>query len=250
MANREKAIHFRLTEDERRSKYFLRKRQQIIAMLRELARKSTNLSAYYRNGQRFIPTSIVAVIPKQDILTLERAASQLQHDEVLSEGSLFCVSKVDNVQLKFPLADIQESDSWGDTVYVAPFPDGIYRPQRRDFFRVSTPVLKPIVCSLIKHDIGAQKLTTVNISVGGICLIDPNPDHDYRLGELLCEVVLELSGFGTIKTALKVRNITRISRTNGEKAFRIGCCFVDISMGDRTLIQRYLHKLQLEQLSY
>lgn len=121
MSNREKAIHFRLTDDERRSKYFLRERKQIIAVLRELGRKSTNLFAYYRNGQPYIPTSIVAVIPDQDILTLETAASQLQHDEVLSDGSLFCVAKVDNIQLKFQLTDIQETDFRGDTVYVAPF---------------------------------------------------------------------------------------------------------------------------------
>lgn len=250
MSKRDKAIKFRLTDDERRSKYYVRDRQQIVAVLNELRKKSTNLFAYYRTGQRNIVTSIVAVFPNKDLLILETATSQRCHNEILREGSLFCFAKVYRIQVNFQLIGIQETSFRDDAVYVSPFPDGIYRPQRRDFFRVATPILTPVMCSFTKEDIGAQKLTLVNVSVGGVCLVDSNPNHQYLLGELLTDVVLELDGFGTIESTLKVQNIIWTSRKYGRKAIRIGCRFIGLSMADSTLIQRYLHRLQLERLSH
>ncbi len=249
MSNNDKTIKFRLTDDEKRSKYFLRSKQQIVSAMHELCNKSTNLNAYYHKGQRNLLTSIVAVIRGKNLVTLETVNDQLKHLEVLQEGSLFCVARVGNIPVKFQLNGIREAVFHGDTVFVSPLPDGIYRPQRREFFRVVTPALKPVICSFARQGLVAQKLVVANISVGGVCLIDSAPDHQYLLGEILTDVVLELAEFGTLETSLAIQNITSTPRRSNRKAIRIGCCFIGLSAGGSTFIQRYLHRLQLQQIS-
>ncbi len=249
MFNNDKAIKFGLTDDEKSSKYLLRSRQQIVSAMHELCNKSTNINAYYHKGLRNLLTSIVAVIPDKNLVTLETVNDQLKHREVLREGSLFCVGRVGNIPVKFQLNGIQEAVFHGDTVFVSPLPDGIYRPQRREFFRVTTPALKPVTCSFTKQELGAQKLGVANISVGGVCLIDSAPDHQYLLGEILTDVVLKLAEFGTLETTLEIQNIANTSRRGNRKSVHIGCRFIGLSAGGSTLIQRYLHRLQLQQIS-
>ena len=249
MSNNGQSNESGLTDEEKGSSYFLRSRQQIVSALHELCNKSTNINAYYRAGQRNILTSIVAVIPDKGLVTLETVNDQRKHLEVLQEGSLFCVGRVGNIPVKFHLNGIKEVLFHGETVFVSPLPDGIYRPQRREFFRVVTPMLKPVLCSFTREGVGTQSLVVANISVGGVCLIDSDTDRQYLLREKLTDAVLELAGFGTLETTLEIQNLLRTTRRNGRKAIRIGCCFIGLSTGDSTLIQRYLHKLQMEQFT-
>mgnify|MGYP002713138180 CR=1 FL=1 len=124
---------------------------------------------------------------------------------------------------------------------------GVCRVQRREFFRVSVPVAAPILCRIPRPDGQALELPVVDLSCGGIGLIAPSAGVGLELRETLADCIIELPEFGTLSVNLQVRNMRGHRQSNGEQAQRIGCAFVGLTMDRNALIQRYIHKVQVEQ---
>jgi c-di-GMP-binding flagellar brake protein YcgR len=157
-----------------------------------------------------------------------------------------CVTRHDHVSVRFSCSGLQRAKFQGRTVFAAPLPTSVYRPQRREFFRVATPIYNPLRIRIPQPQGDPLDLMVVDLSCGGVGIYDPQESLKAQPGDAIAGCGLELPGFGRFVCDLEVRNMVRVRRADGDEVKRIGCQFKGLAMDANALIQRYLHKLQLE----
>ena len=93
-----------------------------------------------------------------------------------------------------------------------------------------------------------QEITAalVDISVGGVCLIDIHHALDLKVGTTYDNCYIDLPGHGTVDTGLEVRNVADTKKViDGKVARRAGCRFLNLSRAAESAIQRYIMSLEM-----
>jgi c-di-GMP-binding flagellar brake protein YcgR len=90
---------------------------------------------------------------------------------------LLLTAAIDKVKVQFTLGKLSETQHAGLPAFSAALPDKLLRLQRRECFRLSTPITKPVKCiAMIKRADGSTFLleaSLLDISGGGIGLMAP-----------------------------------------------------------------------------
>lgn len=137
----------------------------------------------------------------------------------------------------------------GHPAFRIALPQRIVRMQRREFYRISTSVISPLKCK-VRLDNGTDaEITLLDLSVGGVALIDQHHAIDLEPGNIFPDCRIDLPGQGTLHTGLQVCNTFEVTLRSGLACKRSGCRFMDISESDRGMVQRYITQLEREQRS-
>lgn len=229
--------------------YLLYSKPEITRVLRDLAKKPEIITAYINGGPRYFLTAVIAVLPERDMVVLDYGADEEANALALRAERLVCVTRFERVNVRFTCMGIQRAKYQGRTVLAAPLPESVYRPQRREYFRVTTPTVIPLRIRVPQPNGTAVELAVLDLSCGGAGMYDPTKTFTGEPGELIKGCELELPGFGRIVFDLEIRNHVPSQRNDGTPMLRIGGQFRGLSNDGTALLQRYLHKLQLEAKS-
>jgi flagellar brake protein len=136
----------------------------------------------------------------------------------------------------------------GRTAFETSFPTLLYYVQRREFFRVQTPVLDPYVASGPYADGGSFRLELQDLSLGGIALKSADERFSsLETGTVLRDVTLQLGAFGTLRLDLEIVAPRRLSMPNGERRFVVGCKFVATPGPAERTLQRVVTQLETKR---
>ena len=91
------------------------------------------------------------------------------------------------------------------------------------------------------------KLSLVDISCGGIAILDEKKVLDCSIGTTIEHCKLDLPGIGLVEVVLQIRNHQELVLLNGKSNRRIGCQFINLSNAVLSNIQRYIMKLERER---
>ena len=232
---------------EEQERYLIHSRTERVRVLGDLAKKPDILTAYFNHGREYLLTAIIGVLPDRDLVVLDYGANEKVNERALDNGRLVCVTKHKNISIKFTCEGLKRARYQGDTVFAAPIPESVFRLQRREFFRVSVPIASPLFCRIPRYDAEPLELPVVYISCRGTGPLAPASGAAPEIRELLPGCLIELPEFGSLAVDLEVRNVRPHRLRDGEVAQRIGCSFVGLTMDRNALIQRYIHKVQVEQ---
>ncbi|NIF77474.1 flagellar brake protein [Paraburkholderia sp. Cy-641] len=136
----------------------------------------------------------------------------------------------------------------GRAAFEAPFPPLLYYVQRREFFRVQTPLLDPYLAIGPYANGGSFRLELQDLSLGGIAL----KTADERFGSLeagtvLHDVTLQLGSFGTLQLDLQIVAPRALTTPKGDRRYVIGCKFAcALGPAERTL-QRVVTQLETKR---
>ncbi|WP_144141248.1 flagellar brake protein [Paraburkholderia sp. BCC1884] len=138
----------------------------------------------------------------------------------------------------------------GLPAFEAPFPSLLYYVQRREFFRVQTPVLDPYTASGAHEDGVSFRLELQDLSLGGIAL----KTADVRFGSLesgtvLRDVALQLGAFGTLRLDLEIVAPRQLTTPKGDQRYVIGCRFVETPGSAERTLQRVVTQLETKRQS-
>lgn len=231
---------------EIQDQYLLHSKPEISRVLRDLAKKPDIITAYFDGGTRYFLTAILGVLPDRDLLVLDYSPDEELNELALRTQRLVCVTRHEHVSVRFTCAGLQRAKYQGRPVLAAPLPESVYRPQRREYFRVVTPTVSPLRVRVPKPGADPVELVVLDLSCGGAGMHDPAQAFAAQPGELIKGCGLELPGFGFITFDLEIRNNVPTRRSDGSPLMRIGGQFRGLSNDGTALLQRYLHKLQLE----
>lgn len=232
------------------SKYLIHSRLEIAAILGTLGKAGSMVTAYFGNGNDFILTSIVAVRPDQGEVIMDYGADSAANQRALQTRKITFVAAHERIKIQFVAASLRQVRFEGRNAFSMPLPAALLRLQRREYFRIATPLTRPLVCIIAPQaapEGAPAEVTIVDISCGGVAVIDSNVPAGIETGACLRGCRILLPGLGEVTTDIMVRSTFEVTFRSGARHKRAGCEFVDMRERDRSLIQRYISRLERER---
>ncbi len=196
------------------------------------------------NSEHFL-TLLLAVRPDNGGLIIDCSGSaEVNRRFSESQRNVF-LARPGGIHVQFSTGQAREVTFRGAQAFVVPLPKFIVRLQRRDVFRVVTPLANPLQYR-VRHPAGRLLTLPVHdLSVAGVGLSASSVEGlETGLALPRCSFALpdEKQAIGVDAC---VRHATPIELRAGVTQWRIGLQFADLRRADEKSIQRYV--VQIEQ---
>lgn len=222
-------------------------RMEILYILRAIQHKNELVTAYFNQGNDFILTSIVDVDADFGTLILDFGVNEALNLRAMASDRIILVTTQDRVKVQFVVDGLVQVAHLGRPAFKASLPNELLKLQRREYYRLSTPLINPIKCAMIKSDGGKIEVTIADISLGGIAIANYQSLISFEIGDKFAACRIVLPDIGTVNTGIEIRNEHEVTMKNGLKVERAGCMFIDLPSSQQAMIQRYIIKLDRER---
>ena len=231
------------------NQYMLRSPAEIAMVLRGLQDHVAQITVFFNEGKDMLITTVAAVAIDHLVLDFG-PASDMNRKALLAEKH-FCVTVLDKVRVQFILRTFTQTEDHGRPAFRCNLPEELLRLQRREFYRLVTPIARPLQCRVaVPLPDGSEyshEAHVFDISGGGLGISTP-PEHiPFDVGMTLPQCRLDLPEVGIITGTLQVRSLFDIVLRNGAHTRRAGCEFINLPGPMMTLIQRYIIKVERER---
>jgi c-di-GMP-binding flagellar brake protein YcgR len=192
---------------------------------------------------------MIALQPDNTGIVFDVGGSEEMNGKALKADNLIFTAFVDKVKIQFALDRLRRVEYQGRPAFIGTVPDQLLRLQRREFFRLSTPVVNPIrLCTTLGPDERVIDVSLLDISGGGVGLM-ATPDLAALLekGQMLEDCKIMLPGEGLLVARLCVRNMFDVTTRSGARYVRVGCEFVDLQASRLSAVQRYIIQIERER---
>jgi c-di-GMP-binding flagellar brake protein YcgR len=228
-------------------KYRIASRVEIVAILRDLLKGGELVTAYFNGGRDFVVTAVLEVDTERGFAVLDSGANPQLNERLLASAQISATASQHGVRIQFKAGPIQAVTFEGRAAFRVPIPDSLVKLQRREFYRMPTPLTRPVKCELPAKDGGRAQVVIADISVGGVCLMGEPQGISLDLGQTLPGCRILLPDMGVVTTDLVVRNSYTVTLKNGAASRRTGCEFVRLGAQQEAMVQRYIMKLDRER---
>ncbi len=250
-----------------KEQYIVYSPTEIMQIMTDLMKQKMTLTASFNHGADFYLTTVIAIDAKNQTVHLDIGRDDNFNRRLLaSDRVLF--SKEDGIKINWTSTHISlDILKDGPAIKIA-LPQELIRLQRRDLFRIATPIVNPVTCRITLIDKANPvtcritlidkanpdiekmlELTLHDVSMGGIGVIALDPlDPVLAIGVSFDNCKISFPGVGDANLTLKVKNITSVHAKNGAVKHRIGLQYVEPSYGNEDLINRYFFILQRQAM--
>jgi c-di-GMP-binding flagellar brake protein YcgR len=231
------------------SQYLLKTKSEMFAVFRGMVEHVSQITMFFNEGRDMVLTDMISY--NDNGVYLDLGASQEMNQKALAADKLFCVTQLDKVKIQFILRGVKQVEWNGGPAFLGALPENVLRLQRREYYRMATPIARPLKCviSLPAAAGGQQRVIEAHvgdISGGGIGVISIPLDIPLATGlQLACKI--ELPEVGVVTGNVVVRSIFEMATRSGARSQRAGCEFVKLPGPMLTLIQRYIIKVERER---
>lgn len=248
--NPESAAPFEpLLEPADYSEYLLNGKSDILFVLRGLRDSTDRITMYFNEGKDFLLSVIVAV--DDHGITLDHGGDAQMNQRALKADKVFCATRHEKVRVQFLLHRLRQVEHQGRPAFRAALPDSVLRLQRREYYRLSTPVARPLKCLIPVTGAGGEPSTVevnvVDISGGGVAIMVPPTGIVFEKGTRFAGCRIDLPEVGMLVGTIEVRGLFEVGLRTGARVTRAGCQFVGLSGPMLTLVQRYIIKVERER---
>jgi flagellar brake protein len=217
------------------------------AIMRESALITVNLDV-----NDFFLTSLLAIDESANCIYLERGHGR----PILSNGQksrrLSFNTTLDKVQIRFACEGIEATDYARREAYRIALPKELLRIQRREFYRVPTPIAAPIKCSIYTDEHagnGSVELNICDIGCGGIAVQSHPTLFTPALGTCYSSIVY-LPATAGLRIKVQARNAFMMTLRNGKITQRCGFAFLEPSEQMLATVQRYILALERQRRTH
>ena len=219
--------------------------REIELVLHHIAQKGTRVALYYGDANNFILTTLLDVNNKG--LWLEQSPNATDNLRILGSNKLVFVSSHLQVKIQFVSIRASNVEHQGYPAFYLPLPDSIYRLQRREYYRLMTPVSEPLRCVIAAGKPASKRLREfiiLDISGGGLGLACTESDTDLVPGATYPDCRIELPEVGAIVGTIEVKNLFLLTSPSGQVQKCAGCKFKNLDNQSLILLQRYVTNMQ------
>ncbi|MEB0139853.1 MULTISPECIES: flagellar brake protein [unclassified Undibacterium] len=237
---------------ENQSPFQVDSRREIISLLRGLKDNNQLISMLINSGSEVYLTSILEIDDTNNSVIVDSAPSQLANQRIVEAPRVSFEGLLDKIGIQFSTTGAVRTDFENRPALQFSIPASIIRLQRRENYRINTPLSTPLKASFHLDTEGQSevlKLSLVDISCGGIAVLDEKRQLDCSVGQTYEHCKVELPGIGLVDVSLQIRNSQDLILLNGKTNRRVGCQFINLSNSVLSSIQRYIMKLERERNS-
>jgi len=238
-------------QNEDFERFRLHSRREIISLLKTLARRKQLIRMRVYGSDEAATTTVLAVDEAGNMLLVDGARMDSMNARIAAGGQLAFECMLDNIRILFTCASARECLYDDLPAFAMALPGSLIRLQRREHYRVPTPVSNPVRCEIQIPDapdgFRVFSFPLQNVSGGGIAIVDEQMQIDATIGRVYQDCRIDLPGGSLVIATLEIRNCHEAKLANGKTIRRIGCLFVDLPNPMLSAVQRYITKLEREQ---
>ena len=219
---------------------------QIAVCLRKLVSGQDFVTVEF--GGRQIVTQLLDVDSRNARLIFDAGSVAADNHALPASNRLVFRSLPGGIRTEFITARAEPIVFDGRLAFEAPFPTVLYCVQRREYFRVQTPVLDPYTASGRYADGDAFMVELQDLSLGGVALRTANARFgSLEAGSILQGVTVRLGDYGTLKLDLEIVAPRQTLNASGERRFVMGCRFVALPGLAERMLQRVITQLETKR---
>jgi c-di-GMP-binding flagellar brake protein YcgR len=225
-------------------------RREIIALLRSIGEKNQLIRMLVQGESDVCVTSILEVDAEAGSVILDCSINPDQNRRIMGAKQIAFETTLDKIRIMFGGEHIAACHFEGSPAFKMALPTSLIRLQRREFYRMATPVSNPVrVMIPLPAELGggSQAFPLADISCGGIAILDNSLVLGDTIGKVYADCRIELPEAGPIGTGLQIRNSLDLTLLNNKSNRRLGCQFVDLPRAALNAVQRYITKLERER---
>jgi len=236
------------------AKYLVRNPKQVVNHLKMLSAERCLISAGFGEGDKdtFL-TAIIDIDQKNETITIDCGPKEYLNKKLLDSAIIKCATEYKGIKVIFEGRKVKKAGNTGQPAFIIPIPSSIFWIQRRQLYRVKSPLFKESYCTVTFKDNESEEKTTVNlkvhdISASGFSLVNDLPEFSSQLIASAefesCSLVLENEEPQTV--SFEVRYNIPLNPNKPEKKERIGCLIKNVSPRIESTIIRYMQGIERE----
>lgn len=243
---------FELEQSDEYSKYLLYSKSEIVFVIRTLIQKGALLTVYFDHGQSFLLTSLLALTSDNNEIIFDLGSNAEMNKKALQADKLIFITMIDKVKVQFSLGQLLPTQHEGRPAFRGVLPETLLRLQRREYFRLSTPIATPLKCTMPMKRVDGSSLSLemplLDISGGGVGLMASQDQAPLFVPDnIFTDCKISLPDEGLLVCTLRIRNTFDVSTKSGSRYLRVGGEFVDLPGPRLTMIQRYITRIERER---
>ncbi|MES2935516.1 MAG: flagellar brake protein [Pseudomonadota bacterium] len=235
---------------EIQSPYQIHSRREIVALLRAIGEQKELIRMIVNDGSDVLLSAILDVDVEGDVVILDCPLDQELRGRILGADRLTLETSLDNIRILFSVEKIESCLYTERPALRIAIPSTLIRLQRREFYRMNTPLTNPICCTISPPeapDLSNLIFALADISCGGIAIMDDKKLLGNDPGHVYENCRIDLPGIGILVTPLQIRNSQDLTLLNGKTNRRLGCQYIGLSQTMLASVQRYIMKLERER---
>jgi c-di-GMP-binding flagellar brake protein YcgR len=243
---------FELDQPNDYSQYLLYSKSEILSVLRSLIQKGSLITVHFDQGHAFLLTSMLTLTPDNAQFILDIGSNDEMNRKALLARILIFTTVLDKVKIQFRLKALTMTQYDGRSAFLGAVPETLLRLQRREYFRLATPIANRINLIATTRPREGSPLTIeiplLDISGGGVGLMaTPELAPFFNKGDTLDDCKIILADEGLLLATLYVRNMFDVTTRSGAQYVRVGCEFVDLPSPRLSMVQRYITRIERER---
>lgn len=234
-------------------KYLLRNRRQIRGLLQSLIQQRSLVTAHVGGRNQSFPTAVLELDEDEHEawLILDGSPHEASNRAAARASHLLCFAQLDHVRVRFRIESLERIDSGGHVAFRAPLPDTLYYLQRREHYRLETPVTDSPNCLVRFEHADGQKteleLRVIDISGGGLAVALGPGMPLLEVNRTYWDCLLQLPEQAPIPVPLTVCSQFKQALPNGLESIRVGLQFAGLPRGAGEAIQRYIFRVDRQR---
>lgn len=233
--------------EEDDDRFLVRSRVEIAFILKAVMQAGEIVTAYFSDGKDFAITALLAVDGPGGFAILDASKELVANRRLLASRHVAFVTSQDKVKIQFEVPAVAPIEFEGRPALRIALPETLLKFQRREYYRVATPVGKPLKCVLPMPEATPMALTVVDISLGGVCLTGYPEGSRVEPGMTFENCRLDMLEVGILTTSLQIRNTFEVPLRNGSVSRRAGCMFLKLPPASEAMVQRYIIRLERDR---
>lgn len=227
-------------------RYQVHSRFEIASLLRAVADSRIAVTVYFNRGAEFIVTNVLDVMPETEELILDLGADDTANRRLLMADRMTVVTFLDHIRLQFQAQRAEETIHGQLPALRMRLPEMLLRLQRRNFYRLRTPVAQPLTAIFADPLAAGRRLSLrlIDLSCGGVALLADEGDAEFAPGTILQGCRIDLPEIGVLSAALEVRSVAKHVEGVRMSMRRYGCQFVGLAPALASAVQRYITKIE------
>lgn len=230
-------------EDMHEDCFLLNSAADIRALLNKLKKKRSHVTGHLDKSHYLFFTFLLEV--GKNTVILDNVSDEAISQRILACPRLHFSSVCAGVPVSFVSSQVERCLFEGAAAFSIPIPSAVRWPQRRELFRVPTPIGKPALCEIDLNNGEVARNPLSDIGIGGFSMLTQASSPTLEHGAVLRRCRIDLPGFGELISDVRICSSADFTLRNGSPVRRYGCQFIDLPRQAQSLFQRYVIKLEL-----
>jgi c-di-GMP-binding flagellar brake protein YcgR len=231
-------------ETEEDDRYLLTGPTTIAYALNDLIHRGELVTVVFDHGKGMILTALLAADADEETLVFDWGGSEQENQRLLASERNIFVAKPDGIKVQFVTGQAAETVFGDGKAFVTNLPERVVRLQRRESFRIRTPLGRPLICRLWPENGTPIDVPLRDLSVGGAGLTYSGKHVPFEAGQVFPRCRIDLPEAGEISCAAEVRHVTAGNPLSGIPSAIVGLRFRELTQPMQARIQRYIVTLE------